>query len=62
MMRRSLCVCVALLALTAAASLIGDTDYAQETAALERQNVLIDAVVAMLSFANSQQANVLALL
>ena len=48
--------------LTAAASFIGDTDYAVETAALERQNVLLNAAVSMLGIASSQQQNVLALL
>jgi len=48
--------------MTNAADLIGKTDYALETAALDRQNVLMNAAISMLSMASSQQANVLALL
>ncbi len=48
--------------LTDAADAIGKTDYALETAALDRQNVLMNAAVSMLSVASAQQANVLALL
>lgn len=45
-----------------AASVIGDADYAAETANLDRQNILMNAAISMLSAANSQQQNVLALL
>lgn len=48
--------------LDAAAGVIRDTDYAAETAELERQNILMNAAVSMLSMASQQQANVLALL
>ena len=48
--------------MTSAISQIQDADYAEETARLERQNVLMNAAVSMLGIANSQQSNVLALL
>jgi len=48
--------------MSAAVSLIGDTDYAAESAELERQNILMNAAISLLSVANSQQQNVLALL
>ena len=43
-------------------SSIQDTDYAEETATLDRQNILMQAAVAMLATSNSQQAHVLTLL
>ena len=46
----------------AAISAIQDTDYAEETANLDRQDVLLQAAVAMLARANSSQLNVLSLL
>jgi flagellin len=48
--------------MSAAASQIGDTDYSVESANLERQTILMNAAISMLSVANSQQANALALL
>ena len=45
-----------------AISRIQDTDFAEETALLDRQDILLQAAVSMLSRANSAQANVLALL
>jgi len=41
---------------------IQNTDYATETANLQRQQILMNAAVSALSLASSQQANVLALL
>ena len=43
-------------------SSIQDTDYAAETAELDRQNILMQAAVAMLATSNATQANVLTLL
>jgi flagellin len=43
-------------------SSIQDTDYAAETAELDRQNILMQAAVSMLATSNSTQANVLTLL
>ena len=48
--------------LTDAKSVIADTDYAAETAELNRQNVLLSAAIALLGLANQQSANVLTLL
>jgi len=45
-----------------AISHIQDTDYAEETAMLDRQDILLQAAVSMLSRANSAQLNVLTLL
>jgi flagellin len=45
-----------------AISRIEDADFAEETAKLDRQNILLQAAVSMLSQANSSQALVLALL
>ncbi|MCK6457597.1 MAG: flagellin [Phycisphaerae bacterium] len=49
-------------ALADAVSLINDVDYAQETAELSRQNVLMQSATALLGVANQQTANILALL
>ena len=49
-------------ALTATADQINGTDYAADSAKLERQNILMNAAISMISMANQQQANVLALL
>ena len=48
--------------LTAAKSVIADTDYAFETAELNKQNVLLNAAISLLGFANTQANSVLALL
>ncbi len=48
--------------LTATASQIGDADIAAEASKLERQNLLSNAGLSLLSLVNSQQRNVLALL
>jgi flagellin len=48
--------------LSAAASEIGDTDYATETARLERQNIMLNAAVSMMGIANSTSNSVLDLL
>lgn len=48
--------------LTDAASVIGDTDFAIATAELNRQQVLIQSGVSLLSVANQQAGNILALL
>lgn len=47
---------------SAAASNIGDADYSVESANLQRQQILMQAAVSMLSLAGSRQSNVLALL
>lgn len=49
-------------ALTESASLIGDADYAAETAKLQRQTILQNALISMLGLATQSQQNVLALL
>ncbi len=48
--------------LSSAASLIGDTDFARETAEFNRQNVLLNTSVALLGLANQRSQSVLALL
>lgn len=48
--------------LTAAKSVIGDTDFAAETAELNRQNVLLNSAISLLDLANAQASSVLALL
>lgn len=48
--------------LTKAASIIGDTDFAQATADLSRQNILLNAGISLLGLANQQTAQVLQLL
>jgi flagellin len=48
--------------LSSAISTIGDTDYAMETANLQRQNIMMNASVSMLSIMSSQQQSVLGLL
>ena len=48
--------------LTAVKSLIGDTDYAVETANLNKQNVLMQSALSLLGLANQQSAQVLSLL
>ncbi len=48
--------------LTEAASIIGDTDFAVATAALNRQQVLIQSGIALLGVANQQTAQILSLL
>ena len=48
--------------LTDAAGLIGDTDYAAETAELNRQTVLLNTSIALLGLVNQRAASVLSLL
>ncbi len=48
--------------LTAAASAIGDTDFAQATSDLNRQTVLIQSGIQLLGLANQQAGNLLSLL
>ncbi|MFH1746876.1 MAG: flagellin [Planctomycetota bacterium] len=48
--------------LTAVKSIIGDVDYATETAELSRQNVLMQSAISLLGLANQQSAQVLSLL
>ncbi|NLX20937.1 MAG: hypothetical protein GXY55_04595 [Phycisphaerae bacterium] len=48
--------------LNASIAAINETDYAAETAKLERQNTLMDAGLTMLQMVNSQQSNALYLL
>lgn len=48
--------------LSDARSIVGDTDFALETAELSRQNVLLNSAISLLGLANQQTANVLALL
>ncbi|MBU0638481.1 MAG: flagellin [Planctomycetes bacterium] len=48
--------------LETARSVIGDADYATETAALNRQNVLLQSAISLLGLANQQSAQVLSLL
>jgi flagellin len=48
--------------LSDAVSAIGDTDYATELSKLDRQNILMQAAVSMLSLTNSQASTVLNLL
>ena len=50
------------IGLTAAKSLIGDTDFATETAELNRQQVLLSSSIALLGLANQRAAAVLSLL
>jgi len=47
---------------SSAVSELGDTDYAAELSKLDRQNILMEAAVSMLSIANSQAGAVLGLL
>jgi len=49
------------IGLTAAKSLIGDTDFATETAELNRQQVLLSSSIALLGLANQRAAAVLSL-
>ena len=53
---------VALENTTAAESVIRDTDFASETAALTRNQILVQASTNILSLANSQPQQVLSLL
>ncbi|MDX2198573.1 MAG: flagellin [Phycisphaerae bacterium] len=48
--------------LTAAKSVIGDTDFAQASADLNQQNVLLQSAISLLGVANQQSSQVLALL
>lgn len=48
--------------LTAVKSIIGDVDYATETAELNRQNVLMQSAISLLGLANQQSGQVLSLL
>ncbi len=48
--------------LSDAVSQIGDTDYAVELAKLDRQNIIMQAAVSLLSMANTQASSVLSLL
>jgi flagellin len=48
--------------LTAALSTIKDVDYAEETANLNRQNVLLQSAIQLLGIANQQSGQILALL
>ena len=48
--------------LTDAKSLIGDTDFAKQTAELNRQQVLLNTSIALLGLANQKAASVLSLL
>lgn len=48
--------------LTEAASVIGDTDFAEATARLNRENVLITSSIQLLGVANQQAAQILSLL
>jgi len=48
--------------LSDAVSQIGDTDYAVELANLDRQNIVMQAAISLLSMANSQASSVLSLL
>lgn len=48
--------------LTSVKSIIGDVDYAAETAELTRQNVLLQSAISLLGMANQQSAQVLSLL
>ena len=50
------------IGLTAATSIIGDTDYAMATANLNRQNVLIQSSIQLLGLVNQQTAQILSLL
>ncbi len=50
------------IGLSEAASVIGDTDFAVATAALNQQTVLVQASVALLGVANQQAAQILSLL
>jgi flagellin len=48
--------------LTAARSVIGDTDFANATADLNRQNVLLQSSISLLGLANQQSSQILSLL
>jgi flagellin len=48
--------------LTSAKSVIGDTDYAVDTAELNRQQVLLNSAISLLGLANNQTASILSLL
>lgn len=48
--------------LTQAKSVVGDTDFALETAELNRQNILLNSAISLLGLSNQQTANILALL
>lgn len=48
--------------LSAVKSIIGDTDYAVETANMTQQNVLMQSAISLLGLANQQSAQVLSLL
>lgn len=48
--------------LTDAKSVVGDTDFALETANLNRQNILLNSAISLLGLSNQQTANVLSLL
>lgn len=48
--------------LTAARSVIGDTDFANATADLNRQNVLLQSSISLLGVANQQSSQILSLL
>jgi len=50
------------IGLSAAASVIGDTDYATATARLNQQTVLVQTGIALLGVANQQAAQILSLL
>lgn len=45
-----------------ARSIIGDVDYAEETAELNKQNVLLQAAISLLGLANQQSSQILSLL
>ena len=45
-----------------ARSIIGDVDYAAETAELNKQNVLLQAAISLLGLANQQSSSILSLL
>jgi flagellin len=48
--------------LTAASSIIGDTDFAAATAALNRESVLLNSGISLLGLANQQTSQILSLL
>ena len=45
-----------------ARSIIGDVDYAAETAELNKQNVLLQSAISLLGLANQQSSQILSLL
>ena len=53
---------IAIENLTASESVIRDTDFAAETTELTRAQILVQAGTSILTIANAQQQNVLALL